>query len=235
MFRKNLTMLTLCIALGAFGPQANAGCDGIGCDSGCSSCCTTCPQCNTSCKTCKLKIDEEEVSKHCWKVECEEICIPNFVWPWQQSCCNPAINNGSCVRTVKVLKKHSYKCPACSYSWSPEECGDCCDGCSAGGCDGCASGCDNGDWSSADPAQNWDNGGAGYGTPVEATPEISNPDHGSPMPAVPEAPSATAPSSPYTQPVNSGAPGIYHSTSRPRKNFALPVRFLRAAKAKSKR
>ena len=110
MFRKSLTMLSLCIALATTSPTANAACDGAGCAAGCNDCCVTCPQCQTSCKTCKLKVDEDEVSKHCWKVECKEICIPNIVLPWQKDCCNPAANNGACVRTVKVAEINRILC-----------------------------------------------------------------------------------------------------------------------------
>jgi hypothetical protein len=96
-------------------------------------------------------------------VECKEICVPRVVFPWQNphakhhshhghgcrgcdscadgrcggaNCCDACrCNNGACVRTVKVLKKHKYTCPSCKYSWTPVKCGDggaCCDpGCAA--------------------------------------------------------------------------------------------------------
>ena len=131
-----------------------------GCDDGS---CVTCPQCNGCCELKSEKVDED---KHCWKVECKTICIPRIVFPWQKPghghghgkgccdsctggcddscrgdrCCNECCNhNGAKVRVVKVLKKHSYTCPACKYSWTPPEgCGDgCCD-------DGCCDACDGG-------------------------------------------------------------------------------------------
>ena len=241
-----LRMRTLMLAFGiamlslhvpAYAACDGSGCDGVGCDAGCGDCCVACPQCNTSCKTCKLTVDEDEVSKHCWKVECEEICVPRFVFPWQKTCCNPHANNGACIRTVKVLKKHSYKCPECSYSWSAEDagcCGGCCDdGCSScGDCNGgCDSGCSTCDGGCAAAGTWMDSGSA----PAAAEPQSPTPaGEGAPVPAVPEAPSADSYSNPYTQPVNNQLPGVFHSTSRNNKATVLPVRFIRAAKAKGK-
>ncbi len=52
------------------------------------------------------------------------------------NCCDACrCNNGACVKTVKVLKKHKYTCPSCEYSWTPV--GDCCG--NGGAC--CDSGC----------------------------------------------------------------------------------------------
>lgn len=204
----------------------------MGCNDGCSDCCVTCPQCSTSCKTCKLKVEEGEESKSCWKVECKEICVPRIVWPWQKTCCNPHANNGACVKTVKVLVKHSYKCPTCEYSWSPEDgcSGDGC--CSDGGCNGCASaGCDGCAAASA-WSGSWDAGEM----PVEAPaqPAAPAPAEGAPVPEVPEAPSATTSMLPLFN-----GPTPYQSTSADvkssSKTSALPVRFLRAAKARAAR
>ena len=138
------SLISLAIAVN----QANAGC----CDAGCESGCLSCPSCNVSC--CELKSEAIEVEKSCWKVECKKICVPRVVFPWQKPCrtscdgccdsgcascdaCN--CNNGACVKTVKVLKKHKYKCPSCKYTWTPVE--TCATGCDTGCCDtGCASG-----------------------------------------------------------------------------------------------
>ncbi len=55
-------------------------------------CRVTCPRCQTCCQ---LNVEEVKESKHCWKVECEEICVPRIVFPWQnlhRGCCR----TGSC-------------------------------------------------------------------------------------------------------------------------------------------
>ncbi len=105
-----------------------------------------CPKCNTCCT---LKVERVKEDKACYEVECVEICIPRVVFPWQKwkadrqshggcdSCdggceaCS-SVNNGARVKTVKKLKKRSYKCPVCKYTWTPagnSGCvgGDCCD------------------------------------------------------------------------------------------------------------
>lgn len=77
-----------------------------------------CPQCNTCCE---LKVEKEDEDRYCWDVECEEICIPRVVFPWQKSRCNPCVHNGADVKTVRVLKKRDYTCPVCTYTWTPKE------------------------------------------------------------------------------------------------------------------
>lgn len=126
---------------------ASPGCSDIGCcDSGCGGH-VTCPQCSSCCE---LKVEDGKEEKHCWKIECTEICVPKVVFPWQKSCCDPCANNGACVKTVKKLKKHTYECPVCEYKWTPKKntcgCGTgCCDvgctdvGCADSGC--CDAGC----------------------------------------------------------------------------------------------
>ena len=107
--------------------------DAASCDSG-SDCCATCPACKACCK---LKVEDDKEKKSCYKVECEEICIPRVVFPWQKKhSCDPCLNNGAKVKTVRKLKKHSYECPTCKYTWTPVK-ADCCgDGCcNAGACD----------------------------------------------------------------------------------------------------
>ena len=130
--------------------QAAPQCDGHGC--------AVCPNCHNGC-TFKAECGKEE--KSCWEVECEEICIPCVVFPWQKwrarrhgqgacdsctggcdSCADScgvcsSVNNGVRVKTVKKLKKKSYECPKCKYTWTPSRCGngDCCDaGCCDAGC-----------------------------------------------------------------------------------------------------
>ena len=155
MKRNDIVMLLLGVTMLAWSTQVNAGGYGGGCDDGC---CLTCPQCNGCCDLKSEKVDED---KHCWKVECKPICIPRIVFPWQKplrggrhgngycdsctggaccgdGCCNECrSHNGAHVKIIKVLKKHTYTCPTCKYSWTPPEC--CGDGCSG---DGCCDGCD---------------------------------------------------------------------------------------------
>lgn len=71
-----------------------------------------CPECG--CKTCVATPETTKVKKHCWEVECKDICIPRFRWPWE-SCCEPACAR---VKTVKVLKKKEYECEKCGYKWT---------------------------------------------------------------------------------------------------------------------
>ncbi|TWU36654.1 hypothetical protein Q31b_49360 [Novipirellula aureliae] len=125
-----------------------------------------CPNCNHNCK---LEAKQVEVEKKCYEVECETICVPRVVFPWQTGDCrwfpwskkksqvNPCdacdacdgggckvctncVHNGAEVRTIKVLKSKSYKCPECEYSWSVDDGPGC--GCGASGCCGNAGCCD---------------------------------------------------------------------------------------------
>ncbi len=129
------------------------------------SCHTTCPKCHTCCV---LKAECGKEEKSCWEVECEEICIPCVVFPWQkskakhtghgsESCavgCSgcSTVNNGARVKTVRKLKKKTYECPQCKYEWSPDGKGNGC--CSAGCCTGdcCETGCDAGSLPAGEPA-----------------------------------------------------------------------------------
>jgi hypothetical protein len=96
-------------------------------------CVTVCPKCRTSCQ---LEVVSEKEEKSCWQVECDQVCVPRVVFPWQtgktHSQCRAGcydsrsnsggpctcFNNGAWVRTIKKLKKHSYECPACKYEWT---------------------------------------------------------------------------------------------------------------------
>ena len=126
----------------------------------CGVCCVTCPDCR-----CKLTAEEVEVEKSCFEFECETICIPKVVFPWQSgkgccfglfgskksnccdacdglgcdSCCSSCPNNGAVLRKVKVLKSKKYKCPACEYTWSADDGMMGGNGCCDSGC--CDSGC----------------------------------------------------------------------------------------------
>lgn len=86
------------------------------------ACCNTCPQCDN--KICVAQPETTKQKKHCWEVECKDICIPRFKWPWE--CCDVPPRCGQ-VKTVKVLKKKEYECEKCGYKWEVKtvDC-DCC-------------------------------------------------------------------------------------------------------------
>lgn len=139
---------------------ANAcGCDAAGCPS-CSNAAKCTPlkpriQCGKCNGTCYLKVEQSTKEKSCFKVEAKQICIPRVRFPWQtkDKCnrCDGCDSGGCCttqygrVKTILVLKKHKYECPACKYTWEIVG-GGCCD---SGNCDGCSSG--NGDADVAPP------------------------------------------------------------------------------------
>lgn len=96
-----------------------------------------CPQCA---KYCKLSIEDSEESRHCWTIECEDVCVPRVVFPWQNrkhhrcnkngctgcatdhcQCC--VRHNGAFVVRVRKLKKHKYTCPRCDYVWEVKHVG----------------------------------------------------------------------------------------------------------------
>ena len=74
-----------------------------------------CPECE--CDQCVLKVEQADVKKTCFKVEQKEVCIPAVTLPWQK-CCPKTTSK---MRVVNVLKKHTYKCKECSYSWNVHE------------------------------------------------------------------------------------------------------------------
>lgn len=145
MIRKLFASLTVVMLMSISSMSYAAGC--AGCDNGCATCCDAGACCDTGgccndgccqevcCPECQLKVDQVDIDKHCWKVECKKICVPRFVFPWQKSCCDPCANNGACTKEVLVLKKHKYKCKGCEYSWTPTDptC-DCDKGCCTSGC-----------------------------------------------------------------------------------------------------
>lgn len=71
-----------------------------------------CPECD--CEVCTLEVKSVKKKKTCFKVEEKVICVPAVRMPWNK--CNPPITSKA--KTVKVLKKESYECPACSYKWT---------------------------------------------------------------------------------------------------------------------
>ena len=103
------------------GPYVESDC---GCDSAsCGNCGITrrarrfhkCPQCQND-GICQLKTEEVKEKKTCFKVETKKICIPAVRMPWQ-SC----VSQCGQARTIKVLKKETYECPKCEYSWEVVE------------------------------------------------------------------------------------------------------------------
>ncbi len=75
----------------------------------------SCPSCD--CDFCELKIEKTTEKKPYFKVEQKEICVPSVWLPWKKSC--PP--KRSKVRVINVLKKDSYECPGCKYTWSVHE------------------------------------------------------------------------------------------------------------------
>ncbi len=84
--------------------------------------CDRCPDCGN--KVCQAEPTTVKEKKHCWEVECKDICIPRFKWWWE--CCETPPRCGQ-VKTVKVLKKKEYECEKCGYKWEVKtvDC-DCC-------------------------------------------------------------------------------------------------------------
>lgn len=130
---------------------AISGACGVGCDSGCSECgscadgCDSNGCCDRGCSTgrcrrcrgfrvlrsrcpdcegyCELTIEMGEEERSCYKVEQKEICVPAITFPWQK-CCGP-VKCGK-AKTVKVLKKHKFKCPKCECKWEVVDPQPCC-------------------------------------------------------------------------------------------------------------
>lgn len=116
----------------------------------CTKTCVKCPNCDGCCK---LEVSEGKEKKHYWSVETKQICVPRFVFPWQnksrgkpcakgkcgcgkKSCsggngCKTVSHNGSYIRTICTLKKNSYECPTCEYEWSVVDDGE---GCTSASC-----------------------------------------------------------------------------------------------------
>lgn len=81
--------------------------------------CGRCPHCeHRACAPTPTTIVEK---KHCWEVECKDICVPKFKWPWEKCDSPPPCGR---VKTVKELKKVEYECEKCGYKWEapPRNC-----------------------------------------------------------------------------------------------------------------
>lgn len=80
-----------------------------------------CPECGHD-KICCPTPEVKKEQKHCYEVECKDVCIPCFKGPCAPCCEPPRCGR---VRTVKVLKKVEYECERCGYVWNIK-CVDCC-------------------------------------------------------------------------------------------------------------
>ena len=87
-----------------------------------------CDRCDNDCcedeKICCPQTVTKTVRESCFEVECKEICIPRFRFPWSKEC------ESRCgrVRTIKVLKRRHYTFEKCVCRWTIEsscpKCGD---------------------------------------------------------------------------------------------------------------
>ncbi|HAH44944.1 hypothetical protein [Gimesia sp.] len=100
------------------------------CDKANGACgsCNSCNSCSHGCKSCRLHVETLKVKKHCFNIECKEVCIPPVRFPWQKCC---ELKCGK-IKTVRVLKKHEYTCEKCGYKWDIE---NLCGACPAGNCE----------------------------------------------------------------------------------------------------
>lgn len=124
-----ITTLLLLVATAASVRAAEAQCDT------CAPVCAPCAE-----KVCVTHARAGKQSKHCWDVECAEVCIPAVRFPWEcrkQTGCDDCCVQGllpkcGTVRTVRKLKKVKYDCDVCEYEHTIE-----CRGshCGAIGCD----------------------------------------------------------------------------------------------------
>ena len=106
------------------------GCQTGGCQKqGCRHCrtaraprqrsCRKCPKCLND--VCTLKVEKGKEKKSYFETEQKIICVPKVRFPWQN--CNPDNPAPTCskTRTVTLLKKGSYECDVCKYSWNVVE------------------------------------------------------------------------------------------------------------------
>ena len=95
-------------------------------------CFVRCPNCHN---TCTLSVEKGTVKRECYEVECKQICIPRVTFPWQKKTCCSACGGKGCrdgksgccaahtcakAKSVRVLKKYEYECPACKFHWIPD-------------------------------------------------------------------------------------------------------------------
>jgi hypothetical protein len=130
--------LSTCIALGVTLLAASAARAADGC---CDLCgCNCCVQ-----KFCVCKKIEKEITKTCWDVKCEDVCIPGCseccgevckqdecgCWSfklWKPAC-------ATCIKTRHIPVKTEVKRKVPSYEWKVEyRCVNCCGGACGKGC-----------------------------------------------------------------------------------------------------
>lgn len=137
----------------------SCGCADPGCTSGC--CKSNCGCDGEGGVCCVGKAELVSVDKHCWKIECEDICVPSVRFPWERGgsplrflsslkkefggCSSTCCDGNGCASgcqvccppdcdfsvTVKNPKKHTFECKECEYSLEPADGGK---GCSNGAC-----------------------------------------------------------------------------------------------------
>lgn len=154
---------------------------------GCRLCCPGCGE-----KVCRTYSKMEKVSKSCFELECEEVCIPRVRMPWHRCC---EVLPGK-VRTVVRLKEREYECEKCGYEWHIEcanGCGRCYGICGSTGCatTPCATTCaPTGDIASPPPVEPT-LGAIKEDAPVEPDEKPATGDHAAQREPVAEAKSVT--------------------------------------------
>ena len=101
---------------------------------------SACSACGAGEKVCVTDAKPGTVEKHCWNVECEEVCIPAIRYPWHcwgwgkgvdcdSGACGDGCSQTGCgrVRVVRRLKKETYEEDVCEYEHRIEcRCPVCC-------------------------------------------------------------------------------------------------------------
>lgn len=123
---KYLGIVLLAVTTMLIGGNQNFANPGTPCCDQANGACGSSSYCSRGCKYCQLHVETLKVKKHCYNIECKDICIPPVRFPWQKCC---ELKCGK-IKTVRVLKKHEYKCDKCGYKWTVE-CS--CNACNPGG------------------------------------------------------------------------------------------------------
>lgn len=122
---KYLGIVLLAVSAMTVGGNQNFANPGAPCSNNVNGACGNSNYCSQGCKSCRLYVETLKVKKHCYNIECKEICIPPVRFPWQKCC---ELKCGK-IKTVRVLKKHDYTCDKCGYKWVVEcNCGACTSG-----------------------------------------------------------------------------------------------------------
>lgn len=91
----------------------------------CSNCigdCTSSRPCQPCKVTCKGGVEKETISRHCWDVECDYVCIPPVKFPWMKCCELPCPK----IRKIHVMKRRDYKIDICKFHWKLKKTWPCC-------------------------------------------------------------------------------------------------------------